>query len=115
MDNSLITYDNIIIGLNKLGIASYHQDTNQLVVSSSLPISPKSSNSLWVTFIKNTWYIVTWAPHAYSIPNKTDIVSLIYDCIKYSNVTIWDIPESIIHKYKLNHLTDSELVTILGM
>ncbi len=86
----------------------------RLIVCSKGPPDHKAFNgrSFWVTFINGIWYVATWGPYYYRLPNADQLLSVIRDHLSDS-ATMYDFSAEIKSRYGLVPLDDSEVERIL--
>ena len=89
--------------LKKKGLRATMMRPHQLVF---LPTSTMGGG--WLTFYKEKWHFVTWAPRLYRIPKRKDIVPL---CLDFSSMERSSAALSMatIVKYNLQPLSDPEM------
>ena len=81
MDES---YKAVIDGLSAHSVQSYFQSPDQLVVSRQPgPAWPGPGNSFWISHQQERWYLCTWAPVCYCVPEDIDVVSLCVEFVGY--------------------------------
>ncbi len=69
--------DQIQLALRDRGLCSYVQNGRQIVVSRQRgPVWPDRGNSFWIVRLGGAWYVVTWAPVAYRVPEATSVVEV---------------------------------------
>ena len=59
-------------------------------------------NSFWVSAKEGRWYLVTWLPHCYAVPQEVDLGQLCIECLRLSRTPIYSLPENVVQKYKLS-------------
>jgi len=104
-------FRSLVERLGTVGIGSYLQEPDMLVVSNQNPAWP-SSNSFWVRKDDQVWFIGTWAPAIYRIPSDQDVVKVCEVVFRSSSTAIYTIEESIIEEFKLGKLTDEEMESL---
>jgi hypothetical protein len=98
--------------LTRNGVKASLQN-DQLMVATALPPLPDSSNSFWLRFYDRHWYLVTWAPRVYRLPDSADVIQVSLACLRASAKTISTIPEELIHRYQLTLLDHRQADAIL--
>jgi hypothetical protein len=86
----------------------------RLIVCSNGPPDYKAfgGRSFWVTLIEGIWYVATWCPSYFRLPNSDDLLSLIRDQLADTAGT-YDFSAEIKSRYGLIPLDDSEVERIL--
>jgi hypothetical protein len=86
----------------------------RLIVFSQGPPDYKVFNgrSFWVTSIEGTWYVASWGPYYYRLPNSDDLLPLIRDQLSDTG-TNYDFSAEIKQRYSLVPLAQSEVERIL--
>jgi len=105
-------YEDLRLQLEAAGLKPYRHRKGQLVVTRTIPPLP-SGNSFWVTFRKNHWYLVTWAPKAYRLPKTLDIKELCLRCVAAERKGMDSLSQPILLQFQLEELSDSELDFLL--
>ena len=98
-------------GLAIVGIGSYPQEPDMLVVSNENPAWP-GSNSFWVRKKDQVWLIGTWAPAIYRILPDQNIAKICEAVFRSSSTAIYTIGESMVEEFKLDRLTDEEMESL---
>ncbi len=102
-------YRPIVEGLSERSVETYFQGDDQLVVSRQYgPVLPYGGNSFWVTNQEGIWYICTWSPTCYKVPEEADLVGLCVDFVDFGSGAQGKIPASMAERYGLTRLTDAE-------
>ena len=97
--------------LATVGIGSYLQKPDMLVISNENPAWP-GSNSFWVRNRGQAWFIGTWAPAIYRIPPNQNIVKICEVVFRSSSTAIYAIEGSMVEEFKLDRLTDEEMESL---
>ena len=91
-------YSPVIAEFAKHGIRASLRQPDQLL----LPVR------IWVSW-KKQWYVSTWLPALYSVPDEIDIVTLCRECLAADDGGGWyTIPKRIAEKYRLERLDEEE-------
>lgn len=107
-------YLSVAAELQRKGAETVFQRQNQLVVATSIPHFPNTSNSFWLTFHKKHWHLVTWSPRVYRIPASADVVEVCLDCLRCATATITRVPDQLVEKFHLELLSDAEAEIVTG-
>jgi hypothetical protein len=86
----------------------------RLIVCSQGPPDYKRFNgrSFWVTLIDRSWYVATWGPYYYRLPNSDDLLPVIRDHLSETG-TMYDFSAEIKNRYGLVPLDESEVERFL--
>ena len=82
-----------------------------MVIANETPAFP-TSNTFWVTFRKESWFIVTWLPAPYRVPAAQDISVICESVFKSSATAIYTIAPELVERFGLRRLTDDEMVDV---
>ena len=106
---SLDPYQSLTSALAEVGLVAFQQTPGQLVVSTQHgPVWPNRGNSFWLTRENGYWYLVTWAPIAYQIPENESVIDLCVACINACSRAMGVVPEEIDKQFSLRRLGDTE-------
>jgi hypothetical protein len=94
--------------LSTKGIASYFQGPDQMVISCQNPATP-SSNCFWVSLKGGKWYLATWLPAVYCLPNVQDSPEACESVFRSSTTAIYTIAPDIVARYNLRRLSEGEI------
>jgi hypothetical protein len=97
--------------LHPLGVHSFFQKPDQLVVTQSEPNYP-TVNSFWIQEKNGRCYLVTWAPNAYEVP-AGGIAETCHAILNSSETALIEVPEMEVSKYGLRKLNTKELIELL--
>ena len=96
-------------------INAYFQAEDQLVISRQPdPAWANRGNSFWITYIEGQWYVGTWVPIHYKLPPNGDIVGLCAEFVDRGTAAQPTLPDDLISKYGLSHLTTEERDRFFG-
>jgi hypothetical protein len=86
----------------------------RLIVCSKGPPDHKAfgGRSFWVALVEGTWYVATWCPSYFRLPNSDDLLSLIRDQLSDTAGT-YHFSAEIKSRYGLVPLDDSEVERLL--
>jgi hypothetical protein len=90
-------YEQLLEALHSQGIYGRMYRDDQL----ALPIR------VWLSW-KDHWYISTWMPACYLIPDDVDIVALCKECMSSGSRSFHLIPEDIVYRFRLVMISDEE-------
>lgn len=100
-------YQAIIESLKAKGIGAYFQKEDLLVISNDEPAVP-SSNTFRVTNRNGIWYMATWLPAIYEVPENQKIDVVCESIYRSSPTAIYTIEEELKKGLGLRRLTDEE-------
>lgn len=102
-------YVNLARALGPDGIRCQFQQPGQMVVSRQVgPIWPDRGNSFWVTQVDQRWYLFTWSPRGYLVPEAADMTELCRACMNSTDRAMGTVPDDIIESFALDPLTDEQ-------
>jgi hypothetical protein len=91
------------------GICCQFQEPGQLVVSrQSGPVWPNRGNSFWVAQSAGQWYLFTWAPTGYRIPETVNVAAVCRACMTGHETAMGEVPREIGEQFGLIRLSDAE-------
>jgi hypothetical protein len=89
------------------------QSRGQLVISMQVgTVWPDRGNSFWVTHSRNRWYLFTWAPRGYSLPESAHIAELCRAFMASNERAAFTVSDAIIAKFGLTELSEEETAAI---
>jgi hypothetical protein len=99
----------LINALAQRSISAYFQNDDQLVISKQAgPALPFAGNSFWVTRKGQGWYLCTWGPVCYEVPDTADVTALSADFVARGRCAQTFVPVDLIEAYGLRQLDDEE-------
>jgi hypothetical protein len=98
-------YERVISDLVAAGCTAEFHRPGQLVVCLKEPVL---SGRIWITW-RGQWFICTWVPTVYCVPDDTDIIALCVACVTYPHTPFYQIPAPIVDQFRLRLLNESEL------
>ena len=102
-------YQQLALALAPDGIQCHFQSPGQMVISSQVgPVWPNRGNSFWVTHVADRWYLFTWSPVGYRIPETADVAALCRSCMAHESSAMGSVPTPIAQAFGLNELSDQE-------
>jgi hypothetical protein len=105
-------YDQLVKCLAGRGISTFFQKPNQLVVCSTIPNDP-ASNSFWVTQLEGSWYLSTWLPAVYRIPDEQDVCAVCAAVLLASPTAIYTVDDQSVEAFGLERLPDGPTEVLL--
>jgi hypothetical protein len=88
------------------GILCQFQSRGQLIVSRQQePFWPGKGNSFWVTHVDGHWYLFTWVPIGYRVPESTNMARLCRTCMGYGKSAMAVVPIPIMQSFGLIELS----------
>lgn len=113
--DNLNPYSAVIKALGERRIEARFQSPDQLVVSLQKgPVWPNAGNSFWISHQNNQWYLCTWVPHCYSVPEATDVVELCSAFVTRGETAQYTVPVDLIERFKLMELDYLEADLLFG-
>jgi len=107
-----MTYDKITKTLVSEGFFTCHRaDTDTLVCSSAeWPNVPQQAHSFWVARRGNEWFLGTWAPHVYRVPNASTVAALCIAWLRqHPKRAQWDVDANIRRTFHLSEINADDL------
>ena len=103
------SYASLTDALHPIGLIGQRMGPDQLVVSAQEgPVWPDRGNSFWLSLRSGTWYLSTWAPMRYRIPDDQDVVSLCSACMDFGTSAMQRVPDEIAARFSLEQISDGE-------
>jgi hypothetical protein len=107
-------YKELASALAEDGIRCQFQSAGQMVVSQQMgPIWPDRGNSFWVTKVAGRWYLFTWVPIGYSLPEAADVAAVCRTCMGVGESAMGRVPSEVIQEFGLVELTEEEAETVV--
>jgi len=69
---------------------------------------PDCGNSFWVTHVGGRWYLFTWSPVAYGVPDFADITALCRTCMAFGHCAMYTVTIEIVQQFGLVELSEKE-------
>lgn len=88
-----------------------HPDDNGgvwLVLVSDCTDGRLHGNSFRVSLKSGRWYLVTWWPAFYLVPDAADLIALCLECLRASDAPFPRLPRQIAIRYKLVEVSEEE-------
>jgi hypothetical protein len=102
-------YEELASALAGNGIRCHFHSSGQMVVSSQVgPTWPNRGNSFWVTHIGGRWYLFTWVPIGYRVPETADMAALCRICMGFGDSAMASVPPEIARVFGLAELSEEE-------
>jgi hypothetical protein len=103
------SYASLSSALNAIGLTGQQIHPDQLVVSAQRgPVWPNRGNSFWLSLQSGTWYLSTWSPVCYRIPEDQDVVAVCLACAGFGTLTMYRVPEEITARFAMTQISDDE-------
>jgi hypothetical protein len=91
------------------------QSAGHMVVSLQVgPTWPDRGNSFWVINVARRWYIFTWTPIGYRVPESVDIAALCRTCMGFGDCAMGRVPSEIAHAFGLVELSEEDAEVVFG-
>jgi hypothetical protein len=100
--------------LQARGVRGQVRSHGSMMVSRTHNPLPDSENSFNVLLVHDKWYIQTWAPRAYEIPQSADIVECCVVCFWCSNSQMRRVAQDVVDRFELRLLEDDEMERLLS-
>ena len=95
--------------LHERGLCAYRQGPRQLVLSRQRgPVWPDAGNSFWVCRLGGDWYICTWAPHHYRVPQPTSVLDVAEAFVDIDQSAQRHIPAELVMRFGLIETDNDE-------
>jgi hypothetical protein len=102
-------YKPLIEALQKRSISCYFQNADHLVVCRQRgPAFPFAGNSFSVCHDDDGWYLWTWAPHVYRVPQFENLADLCAEFVDRGESAQAVVPGDLVERYSLVELTPDE-------
>ncbi len=102
-------YSELASTLANDGIRCQFQSAGQMVVScQSGSIWPDRGNSFWVTHVAGRWYLFSWSPVGYRIPDSVDVATLCRTCMGFGDSAMYRVPIEIAQQFGLVELSEED-------
>jgi hypothetical protein len=102
-------YSELAAALENDGIVCRFMRPSQFVVSSQVGnVWPDRGNSFWVTHVAGRWYLFTWSPVGYRVPDSADITALCRTCMGFGESAMYSAPIEIVQQFGLDELSEEE-------
>ncbi len=96
------------------GIRCTFMRPGQLAVSNQDGnVWPDRGNSFWLTRAGGRWYLFTWAPRGYHIPDSADVAALCRTCMAFGTSTMGSVPPDISQRFSLVELSEAEAEAVI--
>jgi hypothetical protein len=73
--------------------------------------------SFWVTVIRGRWYVATWVPHVYSIPESIDVIGVVAAAIraaqKHEDPNYYIVDPAVVARFGLVEIAYSEFTALV--
>jgi hypothetical protein len=102
-------YQPIIDRFTGSEVRGYFQQPNQLVLSlQEGPAFPSPGNSFWVCTLDGNWYVSTWAPRYYRVPDMAHLLSFCEAFVHFGDRAQGAVPKEFVDKYELQEVKDAD-------
>lgn len=103
------SYEFMTKALAESGLIGHMRGEDMLVVSCQRePIWPDRGNSFWLSRREGIWYLSTWLPAGYRIPEDQDIVALCAACVGWAESAMYRVPPPLVARFNLHELAEAE-------
>ena len=107
------SYEQLASALATVGLTGQMMRQDQLVVSTQEgPVWPNRGNSFWMSRVDCVWYISTWGPICYRIPQDDQLISLCSACMQTGTSAMWRVPDEIVARFELQEIGDGEFTRL---
>ncbi len=91
------------------GIRCQFHSAGQMVISRQVgAVWPNRGNSFSVTNIAGQWYLFTWVPIGYRVPDTSECAALCRTCMSLGDSAMGRVPSEIMREFGLVELSDEE-------
>ena len=102
------SYTALTEALEKLGFVGQMQNEDMLIVSSQQgPVWPNRGSSFWLSRKQGAWFLNTWLPAGYRVPQDQDLLELCSACMGGPSA-MFRVPPEVIARFGLQELEDNE-------
>jgi hypothetical protein len=111
----MAVYKELADDLAVAGIHCHFQSPGQLVVSGQVgPTWPDRGNNFWVTNVDGQWYLFTWVPIGYRVPESHNFVELCRKCMEVGHEAMHQVPPEIVDEFGLIELSEEDAENVMG-
>ena len=101
-------YVGLIMALAAIGLTGQRSRPDQLIVSAQDgPVWPNRGNSFWLSHHEGFWYLSTWLPAGYRVPQEQDLLAHCSACMGGLSA-MYKVPLEVIARFGLQELGDNE-------
>jgi hypothetical protein len=102
-------YITLAKALERAGLTAQRTRPDQLIVSAQEgPVWPNRGNSFWLSQIEGTWYLSTWLPVCYRVPQNQDIVGICLACMAAGTSATYRVPPEISARFELQEIDERQ-------
>lgn len=105
-------YARLVLRLTQLGIYTSRQPhgefAERVVCATHGSDWGIGGKSFWVTVRNGVWFIVSWAPHFYRVPERSDIVDVVEGALQLAVDQYYDVPTGVKAQYDLVEIEEEE-------
>ena len=102
------SYETMAEALEEHALTGQMQRKDQLVVSCQEgPVWPNRGNSFWLSRKQGIWYLSTWLPAGYRVPEDKDILALCSSCM-IGDSAMYRVPADVVGRFGLHELREEE-------
>ena len=103
------SYTELTSALNAIGLTGQQRSPDLLVVSAQRgPVYPDRGNSFCLSLRSGSWYLSTWLPACYRIPEGQDVVAVCSACMGFGTSAMYQVPDEIASRFGLEEISDDE-------
>jgi hypothetical protein len=107
------SYASLTSALNAIDFTAELVRPDQLAVAAQPgPVWPNRGNSFWLSLQNGVWYLSTWLPACYRIPNGRDVVAICAACMEVGGTAMYVVPDEITARFGLEPISDDEFEQI---
>src|SRR4051794_22270666 len=104
-----VTLNQLRDSLKARGIRAELRSDQMMMVSETPNPLPDTENSFIVQHAGGKWYIQTWAPRVYEIPESADVLECCLACFASSKAAMWRVLQDLAYRFQLRLLDDDEM------
>ena len=95
--------------LELAGLKAQRTRPDQLIVSAQAgAVWPDRGNGFWLSHSEGTWYLSTWLPVCYRVPQGQDIVGLCLACMATGTSAMYRVTPEISARFALTEIDERQ-------
>jgi hypothetical protein len=99
----------LIEELARMGLIGQRRRPDLLIVSTQQgPVWPDRGNSFTLSHREGTWYLSTWLPVHYRVPNQQDLVQICFACMAAGASAMYRVPPELVTGFGLQEIDDRQ-------
>ncbi len=98
-------YEALAEELHHAGLAAERTRADQLSVATQQdPTCSNRKHSFWLSQSEGTWYLSTWLPVCYRVPQGQDLVSLCATCVQAGTSEKYRLRSEVLDRFKVQEI-----------